>query len=522
MTTVSAESAESRLSLAPRKIWVLLGLLFVGIFAIYLFFISAGFGTHLPPQTRYYTLLADGFLDGHLHLGMSPSIQLLAKVHPYDPALGPAPSGSANPDMRFWDTSLFKGQYYLYWGPLPAVLAAAVKLAAGRDMVIGDEHLVLAFVLGRLAVGMALFMLALKWLFPRLRPWMVAPALVVFGLVNPYPFGLGRAGVYEAAIEGAQFFLLAGLLLAFLGMRGGRSRRHELVLVFLAGCAWGAALACRISLVLAIGALVLATAWVSSFGAERLRREAALRFVWVGAPVAFSALLLGIYNHARFGSWIEFGATYQVTFLKYSFRFALFLPNIHAYLLRRFLVSCEFPFVNAPFRAITLTPDWVHPKEIGYIALESEVGLLVAAPCVLFGLVAVWSAAKAVLQSARTRPMFATSQRDRLYIWLVTACMAITLLAGVPALGMRFSTMRFLADFTSGALLTAVVGFWTLSSGVTVRSIRHAVHGAGAVLGLYAVVVGVLLGFQGGYYGSFQKLNPALHEKMLNSLSLCD
>ncbi len=493
--------------------WPLLGLLFAAILAIYLFFVSAGLGLGIASQSRYFTALADAFLDGNLHLGIQPAPELLAQRNPYD---------HAHSKLWIWDATLHEGRYYLYWGPFPALLAAGIKLVAGRQLAVEDGWMTLAFVLGRLAVGMAILVLALRWLFPRLPPWHAAPALAVFGLANPYLYGLGRVGIYEAAIEGAQLFLLAGLLLGSraIGAAGTQSRQRALLL--LAGCAWAVALACRISLIVAVLALVPLAAWLSCPEGPTRRREAAIRLVSIGAPVAFVIFWLGFYNYARFGSWTDFGAAHQLGFLPYSFSVLRFLPNLHAYLLREVLISCRFPYVFAPFHAKALTPDWVFAKETGYMPLEPTVGMLVAVPCVLFGAVAVWSAARLALAGARGAPASANPPRDRLYLWLVAACLTIVLLAGVPALGMQFSTMRFLADFTSAALLLGAIGFWTLLSGAKSAGRRRVIASAGALLALYTLVAGILIGFQGGYYLSFQSLNPALHEWLDQRFSVCE
>jgi len=505
--------AQARSPLVTHRQWPLLGLLFVAIAGIYLFFVSAGTGTQIASQSFYFEMLADAFLDGNTYLRIQPSPQLLAKADPYDPA---------NSKFWVWDATLHEGRYYLYWGPLPALLAAAVKSLAGRQLTVGDGVLVLAFVLGRLAVGMAILALSLRWLFPRLDPWLAAPAAAVFGLANPYLFGLGRVAVYEAAIEGAQCFLLAGLLMGLLAIGGAGSRRHQCVLGSLAGCAWGAALACRISLVFAVGALVPLTAWIASLGAKRPGREAVLRLVWIGAPVALAIFALGVYNRARFGSWTEFGAAHQLGFLPYSFSFLRFPSTLHAYLLQPVLVSCRFPFVFAPAGASAMPPDWIFAKQTGYLSLEPTVGMLIAVPWVLFGAVAAWTAAGFWMRSPAALSGAATQPRDRLYLWLVTACLAITLLAGVPALGMQFSTMRFLADFTSSALVLAAIGFWTLVSRATSAGRRRAVQAAGALLALYTLLFSILIGFQGGYNRSFERANPALLAQLKATFSFCE
>ena len=298
--------AQARSPLASRTEWPLLGLLFVAIAAIYFFFVSAGTGTQITSQSWYFEMLAHAFLDGNTYLHIQPFPRLLAQANPYDPA---------HSNLWLWDATLHEGRYYLYWGPVPALLVAAVKGFAGRTLAVGDGLLVLAFVLGRLAVGMAILALSLRWLFPRLPPWHAVPAVAVFGLANPYLFGLGRVGVDQGPRSRARSSSSRGLADGAARDRGARSRRHQLVLGLLAGCAWGAALATRISLVIAVGVLVPLTAWMASLGAERLRREAAIRLVWIGAPVAFTLFWLGVDNYARFGSWTEFGAAHQLGFL---------------------------------------------------------------------------------------------------------------------------------------------------------------------------------------------------------------
>jgi hypothetical protein len=506
-STVPPAQASSRP--AQRAQWPLLGVLFAAVTAIYLFFVSAGLGARIASQTTYFTALADAFLDGNLHLGIQPAPELLAQRNPYD---------AANSKLWFWDATLHEGRYYLYWGPVPALLAAAVKSVAGRRVEVGDGWLTLGFLLGRLAVGMAILVLILRWLFPRLRPWHAAPAFLVFGLANPYLFGLGRVGVYEAAIEGAQFFLLAGLLLGASAIGGAGPQPRQRGLLLLAGCAWGVALACRISLIVAVLALVPLTAWLSCPDVAARRREAAIRLVSIGAPVAFAIFCLGFYNYARFGSWTDFGAAHQLGYLPYSFSVLRFLPNLHAYLLREFVISCQFPFVFAPFHAKALVPDWVFAKQTGYMPLEPTVGILMAAPCVLFGLAAL----RAAVRLARAQGGAGLERRDRLYLWLVAACLAIALLAAVPALGMQFSTMRFQADFTSAALLLGAIGFWTLLTNARSAGRRRAIASAGALLALYTVLAGILIGFQGGYYSSFQNLNPALVQRLDATFSVCE
>src|SRR5713101_86638 len=98
---------------ALRKVFIVLFLAVV--FAFYLWTASSSgnpfiFGKKL---SDYYNLLSDAFLAGRLSLVVEPSKELLNLPDPYDPSL--------NAKFRLHDASLYKGKYYLYFGPVPAV-----------------------------------------------------------------------------------------------------------------------------------------------------------------------------------------------------------------------------------------------------------------------------------------------------------------------------------------------------------------------------------------------------------------
>src|SRR5450432_68814 len=61
-----------------------------------------------------YEYLAEGFLHGHTYLSVEPAPELLKLKDPYDPV--------ANPPYRMWDTSRYQGKFYLYQGPVPALV----------------------------------------------------------------------------------------------------------------------------------------------------------------------------------------------------------------------------------------------------------------------------------------------------------------------------------------------------------------------------------------------------------------
>src|SRR5688572_27757870 len=91
----------------------LVGAALIGVLWFFHWTIDAALGFSDWGEHDYYQLLVRGFRKGHLHLDKAPSPGLLALADPYDPA--------QNGPHRLPDASYFKGRYYLYFGPTPAI-----------------------------------------------------------------------------------------------------------------------------------------------------------------------------------------------------------------------------------------------------------------------------------------------------------------------------------------------------------------------------------------------------------------
>jgi hypothetical protein len=97
----------------------------------------------------------------------------------------------------------------------------------------------------------------------------------------------------------------------------------------------------------------------------------------------------------------------------------------------------------------------------------------------------------------------------------------MTLFGMLPVLGLFTATMRYSADFASGAFLLAALGFFGLVSRFERRpAARRAVFAVASLLAAYTLVFSALLGFRGG--GShFERVNPELYQVLARALSLC-
>ena len=227
-----------------------------GIVVAYLFFVTAGTFDNWPTYNVNFDMQAEGFRSGHLHLSATPAPELIAAADPYSPD-----------NSQYWarDLTLYKGQYYLYWGSLPALILAAVKIVFRIKRVVGDQFLLFSFDVLMLLSGVLLIDRVARRLFPRAPFALTIIGILVLAFANPTPYLLATAGVYQTAIVGGQAFVLTGLLLAFnafwptpgRGAPGAASAAAR-------GHAWALALACRVSLGPAILALACLT-WLATW-----------------------------------------------------------------------------------------------------------------------------------------------------------------------------------------------------------------------------------------------------------------
>jgi hypothetical protein len=475
------------------------------------FFSSAGRWSSWPLYWGYYDHLADAFRSGQLHSLIQPNPLLLAQADPYDPQ---------HRWLWVWDFSLYKGKYYLYYGPVPGLFQAAGKMVLGIWGVIGDQYLVFGFCCLCLVSQTLLVARVADRVFSRLPGYLVIAAVLAAAFANPTPHMLSSGGHYQAAITGAQAFLLVGLVAACdaVWLAGfGRSSRFRLAL---AGSAWALAIGCRITSAPAVALLIVVTVIGVARSSPNRFRSTARDALWVSVPVALGVFVLLLYNRARFDAWFDFGVGYQLNPLKFRTS-ARFVPlNVYSYLFRTPDLSCAFPFVLERANPGALAfPAWLSPPA-DYSTQEVLVGLLIAVPWAWLAPLGLILCFKRFWRKAWDRAS-GEGARARLALWCV-ACFAILAAAMFPmAIAAFTATMRYLGDVTFGVLMLAALGAFSLYESVRDRLVLRSSVGVGLCFAAGAtIVIGLLLGVQ-GYENHFSKHNPELASKLDQALSFC-
>ena len=373
---------------APRRralLWYAVAGVAVAI-VISLWYFTSGKMTVWVPYSNYFDLQADGFLAGKLYLGEKPPAALVGLADPYQL------QNRANVGYYLWDASLYEGRYYLYWGPVPALMAATVKLFHPA-WVVEDQYLIFFSIAGLAAVLAAMFYWLYKRHFQKIPGWLVL-GLTLLGVLNTPVFWLvNRPDVYEAAIAIGQFFLILGFYIA---LRGMESQKHQVLLLALAGFFWGAAIGSRVELGLGI-------AWIGPpglpFPDPQIRKKARIIIAAMLAlilPLVIWGAGLAWFNYARFGNILETGHRYQLTRagvppdFQGIFSASFILPNIYNLFARPFDVYIHyFPFLYTPIINSSMWPRLFYPHDPNYYFSPPITGIFIAIPPIWFLLIPV-------------------------------------------------------------------------------------------------------------------------------------
>lgn len=456
-------------------------LLVIAIILIYAWFASPGKSNEWELSTNYFDLLARGFLNSNLFLPLEPDPRILALPNPYDP--------SARDGVEIYmDLSLYQEKYYLYWGPVPALMLSGIYLFfPGR---ISDLYLALLFVSGVFAVQVLFLFTLWRRFFRHLPVLLLYASILLSGLAGPLMLlrhWRECAKVYQVSITGGQFFFMSGLLLALTAISDSSISTKRLTL---AAILWALAIGTRQVLAVPIGFLMLLLAgWHLQRNAWCFKKT--VQILPAALPLVFGFVCLGWYNWARFGSISETGFQYalagDVNMQERSY--ALFspvyiLPNLYNYLLNPFVFTSKFPFVVSQFGIESFSSISASSESIA----ESMTGLLYTFPFSLFaGLPFFGSPRKLFLSSL--------DARERAYWNLITYSLSGSFLMSFGLLLLFFwAGMRYTEDFLPSLTILSVIGLWQGYQSLDAHPVKRRFYSVlGVSIAGLSILINVLL-----------------------------
>lgn len=425
-------------------------------------------------QQDYYNLLVDGMLEGKLSLDVEVTFA------PSDDAPPPR-----LPEPYLLDANFHDGRYYLYYGVVPAVaLMLPYSWLTGHDLSTGV--VVLMFIALGYTAALGAYHRLRNQFFPELPLLAHALFVVCLGVGAIQPYLAVRGAFYEVPASGVYAFTM---LAAWFAVAIFTGTRRPLAALAAASLAMGLAVGCRPVALFSLPALLVPAWWI-----HRARLAGILRLGGVLLPPAASVgVALAIYNHARFGSPLEFGFRYGLNSFfasgdpLYSLKFIG--PNLTWYYLSLPSLSPFFPFVFPV--ASSFPPEGYHGVEAvqGQLWLTSALGL-------------------SVVSSAVSRTVRAHLAEMR--SWLLTiAIFVFPPLAFLLCLTMRGT--RYLADFQPMLVLglVSILGvMFVTRAGLLLRLARRL---AGTVVGL-GMVVSLFGAIQ--QFDQFRNTRPETFERL--------
>jgi len=476
-----------------------------------LWYITSGRIVTWTPSTTYFDRQAKAFLAGQLALLEKPPAALATLANPYQYQNRETIGG------YIWDASYYKGNYYYYWGPVPGLMAAGVKLI-NPDWLIQDQYLIIFSILGLAIVFAALFYRLQKSYFPKIPGWMVM-GLTLLGVLNTPVFWLvNHPDVHEVPIATGQLFLILGLYTAIIGME---SKKHKVFFMTMTGFLLGAAIGSRIDLGFGIAWMVIIICLFLLLRSRKLHVSAGAIIALI-LPLVFWGGGLAWYNYARFGNILETGHRYQLTggAMPADYRNILSLsyalPNLYNLLARPMEVHWrEFPFFFTPFIRDTMWPKYFfHPQDLNYYYDEPITGVFISIPTNWFLLIPLIIIPLRKFWNWLTeRPSTTLSIQDQpLTTWIGwMAAGAFVHNLGILSIFI-YSTMRYEADLT--LLLTILIALSVGWASTTFHSRPRLWKTILILVGisiLISILVGLLTNFQNGDW-IFKNNNPHLYQ----------
>jgi hypothetical protein len=462
---------------------------------IYLWLVSIGTWTQLSKtSTYYYRMLADGFLAGSPALLIEPDPRLAQIENPY-----PAENRVNIPTLI--DAAYFKGKYYLYFGPAPAVILASFMYIFKRSVSDGYFSYISAWMIFIFSA----LIITRVWRnhFQNIPLWLVLVALVFTGTMYPILWTVNSARIYEAATLTCSASMLAGLYFAFDSLDGMKSKRVNLII---AGIFWGFAIGSRLLSVMIIAVLCVAILIHLLWRENQINfsKPVILDILALLIPIGLALVALGWYNYIRFDNPLESGMRFSLIGIKgvssffYEGKFfnpLYFFPNLENYLLNSPTLIQTFPFVKITEANGYLYKVIMHTDE-GYYR-EGIAGLLISMPFIVFSGIFIWFSISHFNNKNKTSHLPSINSgisRPIDLIFSIGSVGVAGLLGFVALLNYFVVTTRFLLDFIVLVNIVAIAGMWILYS----------------QLGNYLIP---------GELNRFQINNPGLFEKLAKFFS---
>ena len=351
---------------------------------LFLFWMSSTFAKFRYEPSKdpsNYALLSEAFLKRQLHFDVAPEQELLENPDPYNPNSRRYPS-------FIWDASWYDQKYFLYFGPIPALILYAPSLALFHHPLTDDVAIILLTILAIVALG-ATCLSASRRLLNLSPPAGLLPWFLYIAFGSSLSLQLGGGMYVVAALSGMLFQLLT----LFFLIRCLTAQRPARGYALLAGVSALAAIGSRpthMLVALCAGLLLCISALTVKDSKITLRTIATF-----AAPLFLGGAILAWYNYARFDSIFEFGLSYQLGLDDFTKQPLCALQNVlnqpRLLSVQAWYLLLQPPYLVAEFPYLSFKRfpprDLIDP-ELTYLGADAVTGLFAVSPLLIPGIIA--------------------------------------------------------------------------------------------------------------------------------------
>jgi hypothetical protein len=318
-------------------------ILYITLFFIAIEIIVTGGMIYRNSSDVYSKEYVDALLKGQAYLLDEPSQELKDLTDPYD-------YGVRKQISNFkWDTVLYNGKYYVYFGILPALVFFVPIRILGFNL--STSVLTAILTILSIIVTTKFFIVIIQKWYKNIAFKYVVLLLLFFLFNNRILWVISRPQFYEMIVMSAYFFVMLGMYMIIKSDLLIDYKNVNWKFLFF-GCLFLAlAVSCRplaliVSILILPDLIKLLKYSIKEFKQNKKIITNFILFVFL--PYVTIGLLLAIYNYVRFDNIFEFGDSYQLTVtniknMKNSF--TRILLGLRKFLFDMPIITDQFPFI---------------------------------------------------------------------------------------------------------------------------------------------------------------------------------
>ena len=421
---------------------------------------------------REYDFYAKDFVEsisrGEFFLSKKPNDKLLNMNNPYD-TNGRVDANIERGKDYYWDTVLYNGKFYVYFGILPAlVLFLPYYLLTGKFLYSATGVLVFS-ILAIIALK-ELIEIIFKKFFKELDFKYMVLSLIILLFGSQILFLNGVPRYYELPIVAGLFFSITGIDLILLSVYGNKINYKKM---FFGSLFLALSVACRPTQLLT--SLIIVPIVLRVFiDNVKNKKDIIKNIISIAIPYMSVGILLMIYNYVRFGSILEFGAKYQLTIndmLHLSNRIYTIGTGIVCNLFSIPNFISVFPFVDNHNKLISF---------YGYYYIENMVGGLFILVPISFMIFKFFT----VLKKSKNREL----------VTFISALIITGIAICVISIAMGGSMQRYIADYAWIFILAGICIFLEIYKLYQTKEAKHILGKILLVVTIYIVFINLFSG----------------------------